>query len=111
MFSESDVMSVFGANAATPVAQAMVAVTGSVQQITLPFAGAQPGGTLMRLVNEGTQLVSWCFGANANLTVNNGVPMLPNSDRLFAVPPNVTQISVVAAAVGSNARVTCGTGV
>ena len=53
---------------------------------------------------------SWCYGTNANLTINNGEYMLGNSVEVFALPPGVTQISVIGKAGGSIFRVHIGQG-
>lgn len=97
-----------GANVDPPTANTSLAVTASVQQLTIPVIRSGVG--TIRIVVSGTQEVAWSFGVAPSLTLTNGVAMLPNTVETFTVPPNVTQISVVAAATGSTIRVHTGYG-
>jgi hypothetical protein len=97
-----------GASGNPPAAQASIAVTTAVQQLTLPQLPSE-GGT-MRVVVDGTSNIAWTFGVAAGLTMNNGVPMLGNTVESFSIPASVTQLSVIGAATGSTLRVVVGDG-
>jgi len=97
-----------GATGTTPTANASLAVTASVQQITIP-AVSNDGGT-MRIVVSGTQEIAWSYGVSSGLSLSNGVSMLANTVESFAIPGGITQLSVVAAATGSTIRVHVGDG-
>ena len=93
-----------------PTGTASVAVTTSIQQITLP--GAPYGGeTIGRFVNSGTQTIFWCYGTSASLSVSNGMPMMANTAELFTLPKSITKISVIGPATGSTLYITAGDGV
>lgn len=97
-----------GASGTTPTANASLAVTASVQQITLPAVPAE-GGT-MRIVVSGTQEIAWSYGVSSGLLLTNGVTMVANTVESFTIPGGVTQLSVIAAATGSTIRVHIGDG-
>ena len=97
-----------GINTATPTSQTNIALTAAVQQVTIPTIGSD-GGTL-RLVADGGTGLSWCLGSNANLTLANGVFMLPNSVETFGVAGNFTQLSVIGASAAGTFRVHVGIG-
>jgi len=97
-----------GATGTTPTANASLAVTASVQQITIPTV-SNDGGT-MRIVVSGTQEIAWSYGVSSGLSLSNGVSMLANTVESFAIPGGITQLSVVAAATGSTIRVHVGDG-
>jgi len=99
-----------GANSNPPTAQAQIAVTASQQPLTIPGAPFV-SDTPARFMVDGTVPITWCYGNEAGLTVNNGVPMVANSVELFSIPSNVTQISVIAAGTGSTLRIVVGDGV
>ncbi|CAB4188172.1 hypothetical protein UFOVP1165_65, partial [uncultured Caudovirales phage] len=63
-------------------------------------------------VNTGTQTIHWLYGNVAVTTTGAamGVPMLANTVETFTVPAGITQLSVIAAAVGSSLYVTVGDG-
>jgi hypothetical protein len=87
-----------GAFGATPAASTSLAVTLVVQQLALPaFVGQS-----MRLVNNGTASIAWSFGVSANLSMTNGVVMLPNTAEMFTVPVGTTQLSVIGSAAGTS---------
>ncbi len=96
-----------GANQNPPVTQVEIAVTAGVQQLTVPQVETE---CTIRVVNDGPSALAWCFGAQAGLTLNNGVYMLPTTVETFTLPAGVTQISVIGAATGSNLRVHFGDG-
>jgi hypothetical protein len=98
-----------GANQNPPVAQINIAVTAAVQQLTLTNA-PQVTETTIRVSVDGTQNVAWSFGVAAGLTTGNGVFMLANTVETFTLPIGVTQLSCIAAATGSNLRVSVGDG-
>lgn len=97
-----------GASGNPPAAQASIAVTTAVQQLTLPQIPSEGGS--MRIVVDGTANVAWSFGVVAGLTMNNGLPMLANTVESFSIPAGVTQLSVVGSATGSTIRVVVGDG-
>jgi hypothetical protein len=97
-----------GATGTTPTAGAVLAVTASVQQITLPKV-PQEGGT-MRIVIDGTDTIAWSYGASSGLTLTNGIFMLGGSTEVFTIPGGITQLSVIGATTGTNFRVTVGDG-
>lgn len=107
--SQSYAFKPIGAGINPPAANATIAVTTGVQQISLPVAN--PGVGTMRLVVDGTQKVAWAYGATAGLTMANGIGMLPNTVEVFDLPPSITQLSVIAAATGSNFSIVVGDGV
>lgn len=86
-----------GAQGTTPAASTSLAVTTSVQQLTLPTYVGQS----MRLVNNGDSAIAWAYGVSSGLTMGNGVVMLPGTVEVFTVPPGTTQLSVIGASTGS----------
>lgn len=99
-----------GADQTTPAAQVTGAVTASVTQISLP-AGFSGAGGHARFCVQGADPVSWAYGSRSGLTLGNGVFMLPNSIEVFAVPPGVSQISVISSGTASTMRIVVGDGV
>lgn len=97
-----------GASGTTPNAQTNIAVTASVQQLTLPPI-PQEGGS-MRIVVDGTSNIAWSFGVSSGLTIGNGVHMLANTVEAYSIPGGVTQLSVIGASTGSTMRVIIGDG-
>jgi hypothetical protein len=95
------------ANQNPPVTQVEIAVTAAVQQLAVPQVETE---CTMRIVNDGPAAFAWCFGAQAALTLNNGVYMLPTSVETFTLPAGITQLSVIGSATGSNMRVHFGDG-
>ncbi len=91
----------------TPAASTQVAVTTAVQTLTLPAAN---GGN-MRLVNNGTAAIAWCYGPAANLSMTNGVVMLPNTVEIFDRNQNAAQLSVIGSAAGSTLIAHIGNGI
>lgn len=87
-----------GAQGATPTASTTLAVTTSVAQLTLPV---WPQAKSLRLVNNGAAAIAWSYGVSANLSMTNGVVMLPNTVETFSIPPGTTQLSVIGAAASS----------
>lgn len=98
------------ANTTTPASQVALAVTASVQQMTLPGA-PYASETSARFVVDGTSTIAWCWGSNANLTVNNGCYMLANSIEIFTIPSGITQVSVVSSGTASTLRIVVGDGI
>jgi len=96
------------AGGTAPTAQTNGAVTAAVTQITLPAVPAD--GANARFVAQGTQDIAWCWGSNANLTLQNGVYMSANATETFAVPAQQTQVSVIAGATGTTLRIGLGRG-
>jgi hypothetical protein len=92
----------------TPTCSTSVAVTTAVQQLTLPASLVQNG--TMRLLVSGTAQIAWCYGANNNLTMGNGLNMLANTVETFGIPTGVTQISVIGASTGSTVYASVGVG-
>ena len=97
-----------GMSTATPTAQTTAAITAGVTQLTLPVIDSN-GGSL-RLVVNSTANVSWCYGTNANLTIDNGCFMLTNTTDVFTLPPGVTVISLIGSAANGNLRAMVGQG-
>lgn len=99
-----------GAGQITVASSTTIAVTASAQQVTIPVVSSN--GMTMRLANIGTQTVFWLYG-NLAVTASGtamGVPVLANTVETFTVPAGITQLSVIAAAVGSSLYVTVGDG-
>lgn len=96
----------------TPNAQAFVALTTAVQQVTLP-AVASDNNTMLVIV-EGPSNAAWCYGSNANLTLSNGAFQLGNqvggTTMLYDLPAGTTQLSVIGSAAIGVFRVVVGTG-
>lgn len=92
----------------TPTAQTTAAITNAVTQLTLPTVPSD-GGSL-RLVVNSTSNVAWCYGTNANLTIDNGCFMLTNSDFVFTIPGGVSVISLIGSASNGNLRAMVGQG-
>lgn len=95
------------ANQNPPIAQAAIAVTAAVQQLTVPIVLTE---CTIRIVNDGTSAFAWCFGAQAGLTLSNGVYMLPSSVETFTLPAGISQMSVIGNGTASNMRVHFGDG-
>ena len=94
-----------GAGATTTLSQA---VTNANATFTIPPVPTE--GATVRLVNDGTSVIFWNFGATAAVAATS-TPMLPNTVETFGVPGGTTQISVISTAVsGSTLRVTIGIG-
>jgi hypothetical protein len=86
---------------------APLAVTGAAQNATITYDTKQLCTYL--LTNVGTQTVFVLFGTSPTVTVNNGFPVLANSQSTFTGPPNAT-VQAIAAAVGSTLYVSAGEG-
>ena len=97
----------FGANSTTPTAQAALAVTASAQTLTLPVF---PNANQVLVTVVGTDSVYWSYGSASGLTVNLGVPMLGNSQRVFGIPLGTTQMSFISSGTASTVRVVLGEG-
>lgn len=97
-----------GATGTTPTASTALAVTASVQQITLP-AVPRDGGS-MRIVVDGTSNIAWSYGVSSSLTMSNGTSMLANTVETFSLPGGTTQLSVIGVSTGSTIRVSVGNG-
>lgn len=97
-----------GSSTNPPTCSAAVVATTSVQVLALPPTLIQNG--TMLLVNQGTANVAWCYGNNTGLTMTNGVVVLANTSRVFALPGNVTQLSVIGSAAGSTFSAVVGDG-
>ena len=95
-----------GSSSNPPTCSTQVAVTTSVQQLTLPATQIKSGA--MRLINSGTQNIAWCYGSNSGLSMTNGVVMLPNTVETFAFTSGV--ISVIGSAAGSTLIASVGIG-
>lgn len=98
-----------GMATATPTAQTTAAITAGVTQLTLP-AMPMDGGSL-RLVVNSTSNVSWCYGTNANLTIDNGCFLLTATSQIFTIPGGVTVISLIGSAANGNLRAMVGQGI
>jgi len=96
-----------GAATTTPTAQASLAVTASVQTLTLPV---WPEANQMRIAVVGTDPVSWAYGTRSGLTLGNGVPMLGNSVETFGIAPGTTTLSFISSGTASTVRVVLGEG-
>lgn len=98
---------VFGADQFIGGSTANLAVTASDQTVTvtqtIPAKGCQA-----RLVNSGTQVVFFRFDGTT-VTVNNGIPLLPNTVEVFDIMLGAS-IHAIAAATGSTLYVTLGYG-
>lgn len=99
-----------GANQNPPKSQDQIATTNAVQQLNLTNTGNVETECTIRVVNQGTDVTAWCFGAAAGLTLNNGVLMLPNTVETFTLPAGVSQISLIGSAGGNTFRVIAGDG-
>lgn len=97
-------------NVNPPTGTSSLAVTAAVQQINLPSPAPYETECTARFANVGSQVIYWCYGAQAGLLATNGVPMLPNTVETFSIPAGVSQISVIAAAAGSTLYITPGDG-
>ncbi|MGY6240550.1 hypothetical protein [Burkholderia ambifaria] len=84
-----------------------LAVTASAQNMGLPVDAVEGGS--IRMVNIGTQAVYFSFGGTA--TVANSMPILPNTEKTFSIPPGTTAISAIAGATGSTLYATLGDGI
>lgn len=92
---------------AAGVTTASLAVTAASQTFTIPLV--PDDGAMVRIVNDGTQVIHWNYGSIA-AAVGTSTPMIAASVEVFTVPPGTTQISVIAAATGSTIRATVGIG-
>lgn len=95
-----------------PNAAVSGAVGTSQSAITLPNA-PYPSETVARFIVAGSNtgnVISWCYGNNANLTGTNGCIQLCNTVEIFGIPQGVTQISCVAGATGSTLFIVIGDG-
>jgi len=63
----------------------------------------------IRICVAGTQEIAWAFGS-ASPTISGGVHMLPNTVEVFALPPNTSQISIIASSTGSTVYLNTGNG-
>lgn len=97
-----------GMATATPTAQTNAAITAGITQLTLP-AVPMDGGSV-RLVVNGTANVAWCYGTNANLTIDNGCFLLAGSDVVFSVPGGIVEISLIGSAANGFLRAMVGQG-
>lgn len=84
-----------------------LAVTGSNQTFSLPAVG--PDGASLLISNSGTQVVFIAYGSVTS-SITTSMPVINNSAILIQLPPGVTQISCIAAAVGSTIYATVGDG-
>lgn len=92
-----------------PASQAVVTLSTGVQQVALPSRMQLQGGTL-RIVADGGTGLAWCYGTNANLTIDNGEFMLPNSAESFSIDPGYATISIIGLSASGKARVHFGEG-
>lgn len=101
-----------GAQGATPSASVAIAITAAVQQITLPATSSDDNAMLIMVDDApGTGArVAWSYGVSSGLAIGNGVPMMPGDTRVFALPPGVTQLSVIGSAATGTFRVCVGRG-
>ncbi len=97
-----------GAIGTTPTAQATLAVSAAVQQVTLPIVPSD--GCTMRLITDGGTGIAWAAGTSASLTVANGCFQMPNTTFDYSVPSGVTQISVIGASAAGTLRIILGHG-
>ncbi len=97
-----------GMATATPTAQTTAAITAGVTQLTLP-AIPSDGGSLLLVVNS-TANVAWCYGTNANLTIDNGAFQLSATSRVYSIPGGTTVISLIGSAANGNLRAMVGQG-
>ena len=97
-----------GATGTIPTAQATLAITAAVQQLTIPLI-PQEGCSILIAV-DGASNIAWSFGVSSGLTIGNGVFMFANSKETFGCPPYTTQISFIGASAVGNIRVTVGDG-
>ncbi|CAB4155560.1 hypothetical protein UFOVP671_14 [uncultured Caudovirales phage] len=84
-----------------------IAVTGSSQQLTLPSIG--PDGSCLLLTNSGTQVVFVSYGS-VTASITTSLPILANTQLMISLPPGITQISCIAATVGSTLYASVGDG-
>lgn len=91
------------AGSAAPTGQVPLALSATVQQVTLP-ANSSEGGAL-RLVVDGGTGCAYSYGVNGNLTINNGEFLLANSAETFELPAGFTQLSVIGASATGTLRV------
>lgn len=84
------------------------AVTTASTQIILPPIGAD--GATVIFTNIGTQVAFFAFG-NVTASITTSMPLLPNTANALAVPPSVTQVSVISTATGSTLYCTVGRGI
>ena len=100
------------ANQNPPLAQDQIGTTAAVQTLTLTNSAGAGNETecTIRVVNQGTDITSWCYGTRPGLTLNNGVLMLPNTVETFSLPAQVATLSVIGSAGENTFRVNPGDG-
>jgi hypothetical protein len=94
------------ASGPTPDAQRTLAVTSSVQVLTLPST-TRLGATVRVLVSGGNIAFAW--GAAPGLTIDNGVPMLGGTVEVFTPPNDTSQMAFISDTTAT-VRVTVGEG-
>lgn len=90
-----------------------LAVTASAQTISYATlsssgAGVQSSMTVL-LTNIGNQVVFWLPKVTATVTVSNGIPLPPNSQKAFTFPAG-SDLGFIAPDIGSTVYATLGEG-
>lgn len=97
---------------ATTSAGGAVGLANMTKSLTalMPGGVATAGtGVQVRMAIDGSQTAWWCWG-DGPAVVGTSTPSLPGSVEVFTMPVGCLSVSYIAAATGSNAWITPGTG-
>jgi len=83
-----------------------IAATSAVQVLSINTKAIWGS---IRICVAGTQEIAWAYGS-VGASISKSVHMLPNTVEVFALPPNTSQISIVASATGSTVYLNTGNG-
>lgn len=93
--------------------QKTVNVTVGTASANVAVPAPNIGVRSVRLVNSGSNLIFVEFGRDNTIvaTTTGSMPMLPNTERIFLLPNDVTYVAAISGTAGNTLYVTVGEGI